>query len=184
MEFFVGPYCSANGKKILLGMFLDETCSFAAPDGAYEKFHYGKSLPYSSKSIISNECISCAAPEEDDGNNDNNNNGNYQYQEPELLEFCEQVYEPAGKCETNLNVYGIYPNTLACQFIKGLNSWGKARITASLGEMKKNVTSAGPAAWAWFFAVTTAIFGGVAFYYNKKLQKQADGLVRGEGTMM
>ena len=48
VEFFVGPRCSANGKSILLGVFMDETCSFTAPDGVYDKFNYGKSLPYSS----------------------------------------------------------------------------------------------------------------------------------------
>jgi hypothetical protein len=37
MELFVGPYCANGGKKILLGVFMDETCSYAAPKGTYEK---------------------------------------------------------------------------------------------------------------------------------------------------
>ena len=37
MELFVGPYCANSGKKILLGVFMDETCSYAAPSGTYEK---------------------------------------------------------------------------------------------------------------------------------------------------
>ena len=37
MELFVGPYCANKGKKIVLGVFMDETCSYAAPTGTYEK---------------------------------------------------------------------------------------------------------------------------------------------------
>lgn len=202
VEFFVGPYCSANGKSILLGVFMDETCSFSAPDGIYEKFHYGKSLPYSSESIISHDCISCKEPVEadennannqnyydynQDGDNNNNNNNNYNYnnqnqeqEEAAVLEVCQALYEPAGKCESNLNVYGVYPNTLACDFIHGLNAWGKTRIAASLSEAKKNMT---PAVLASVFAVTTAAFGGVSYYFHKRLQRQNVGLVHGQGGM-
>merc|ERR1711966_594041 len=116
---FVGPYCSANGKSINLGVFMDEYCSSSATEGIYEKTHYGKALPYSSESIVSNDCISCMRPAEDDGNNNNNNNNNKNYnngdynynqnqnqnqEEPEVLEMCESLYEEAGKCESNLNV--------------------------------------------------------------------------------
>ena len=57
---FVGPTCSSNGKSInLVAVFMDKTCSYSAPDGVYEKFHYGKKLPYSSSSIVEHDCISC-----------------------------------------------------------------------------------------------------------------------------
>ncbi|KAL7524420.1 hypothetical protein ACHAXR_000565, partial [Thalassiosira sp. AJA248-18] len=184
VEFFVGPYCSANGKSILLGVFMDETCSFSAPDGVYEKFHYGKSLPYSSESIISHDCISCMEPveeDENDGDNDNNNNNNNNYQEPEVLEVCERLYEASGKCESNLNVYGVYPNTLACDFINGLNAWGKTRIVATFNEAKKNAT---PAVLAGVFAATTLVFGGVSYYFHQKLQRRNVGLVHSQGNVM
>ena len=179
VEFFVGPYCSANGKNIFLGVFMDETCSFTAPDGIYEKFNYGKSLPYSSKSIISHDCISCMEPVEEDEDADNNN-GDNNYQQPEVNEFCERLYEPAGKCETNIDVYGKYPNTMACKFISGLNAWGKTRIAATFNEAKKNAT---PATLAGIFAATTVVFGGVSFYLHKKLQRQSVGLVHDQGAM-
>jgi hypothetical protein len=183
MEFFVGPYCSANGKSIVLGVFLDEVCSYAAPAGIYEKFHYGKTLPYSSTSIVSNDCISCMEPVEDDGNNNNNqnnNNNNQNQEEAEVREICENLYAQAGKCESNLSIYGVYPNTLACDFIKGLNSWGKTRIATAFSEAKKNVT---PQVLAGVFAASTLVFGGVSYYFHKKLQGQDVGLVRGEGNM-
>lgn len=194
VEFFVGPQCSANGKSINLGVFMDETCSFSAPEGVYEKFHYGKSLPYSSESIISHDCISCKAPveqddENDNNNNNNNNNGNddansyynQNQEEAEVLEVCERLYETAGKCETNLDVYGVYPNTMACSFIKSLNSWGITRIASSVSGATKNHV---PAVMAGLFAASTVVFGGISYYFHKKLQRQNVGLVGGHGNVM
>lgn len=181
VEFFVGPHCSANGKSIYLGVFMDETCSFTAPDGIYEKTHYGKSLPYSSTSIISHDCISCKeVVEQDEDENADNNNGDNQQEEANVLEVCERLYEPAGKCETNLNLYGRYPNTLACNFIGGLNSWGKTRIAATFAEAKKNVT---PSVLAGVFAATTVLFAGVVYHLNQRLQRSNVGLVSGNGDM-
>jgi hypothetical protein len=44
MELFVGPYCANGGKKILLGVFMDETCSYSAPKGIYEKLVSNRSI--------------------------------------------------------------------------------------------------------------------------------------------
>lgn len=192
MQFFVGPYCSADGKSVLLGVFMDEVCSYAAAEGIYEKFNYGKALPYSSESIISNECISCMQPADDDNNNQNNNqnynngddNYNYNYnqnqEEPEVLEVCERLYEDAGKCESNLDVYGLYPNTLACDFISGLKASGKTRIFSAFAQMKPSATAS---VLAGLFAVSTLLLGGVSYHFHKKLQRQSVNLVHAEGNM-
>ena len=138
-------------------------------------------------------------PAEDDGNNNNqnnynnynnsndnynyNNNGNNNNQNQEdaaVLEVCERLYEDAGKCETNLNVYGVYPTTLACEFINGLKASGKSRISAAFSGAKKNIT---PQVLAGVFAASTLVFGGVSYYFHKKLQRQNVGLVHGEGNM-
>ena len=183
VEFFVGPTCSSNGKSINLAVFMDETCSYSAPDGVYEKFNYGKKLPYSSSSIVEHDCISCLEPAEEedennnqDGNNNNNNNynNNQDDAQPEVLEVCERLYEPAGKCETNLQIYGMYPNTMACEFISGLNHWSLAGVTSSLKSAKKNVT---PSVLAGVFAATTVVLAAVAYNLNKKVRRQAVGLM-------
>ena len=153
---------------------MDETCSYSAPDGVYERFHYGKSLPYASTSIIEHDCISCKEPEENNGNNNNNNNNNNQ-EEAGVLEVCEQLYETAGKCETNLQAYGMYPNTMACQFIAGLSPWGKTRIKATFSQAAENLKT--PKVLAGVFAATTVVFGGVAYYLNDKLKRKSVGLV-------
>merc|ERR1712032_260683 len=110
MELFVGPYCSANGKQIYLGVFWDETCSLPAPDGTYEQFNYGQALPYASESLIEDGCLSCQ--ERQDANNDD------QEDEDEVLEVCELLYEDSGKCEQGLaDGVTYYPNTYACEFL-------------------------------------------------------------------
>ncbi|KAL7475538.1 hypothetical protein ACHAW6_001449 [Cyclotella cf. meneghiniana] len=177
MEFFVGPYCSSNGKSIFLGVFMDETCSYEAPQGIYSKLNYGQSLPYSSESLIGSSCVSCMEPQ----NYDNNNNGDQQ-DEDKVLEVCERLYEQSGKCETNLaalnSANGQYPNTYGCDFIKGLKASGKTRI--SFQQVSKSVT---PKALAGVFAATTVIFGATAYYLGKKLQRSNVNLVSENGTM-
>mmetsp|Transcript_49400 Transcript_49400/g.105003 ORF Transcript_49400/g.105003 Transcript_49400/m.105003 type:complete len:414 (-) Transcript_49400:137-1378(-) len=188
MEFFVGPYCSEDGQSIVLGVFMDEVCGYPAPEGIYEQFHYGKALPYSTESIISNDCISCMQPGDDDNNNNNQNNdngnNNYNYnqnqEDVEIREVCEQLYEDAGKCESNLDVYGVYPNTMACDFISGLKASGKTRIFSKLANTTKNVTSS---VLAGVFAATTLVLVGVSYHYHQKLQRQSVNLVQGEGNM-
>ena len=217
MEFFVGPYCSSNGKSILLGVFMDEVCGFEAPSGVYEKFNYGRSLPYSSESLISNECISCKQVNEDENQNQDNENGerpsfidhvmyflappllikailfsppvgnsdNQQEEEVEVKEMCKQLYEPAAKCEQGLtNVYGLYPNTMGCQFIQGLKVSGKARIMATFSNMSEAAKNNTPGLLAGLFALTTLIFGGVAYHFHGKANKQNVGLVSGSGGDM
>ena len=158
MELFVGPYCSKNGKSIHLGVFMDETCSFGAPSGIYEKLNYGQTLPYSSENLIDSNCVSCKEPAE----YDENNNGDQQDAD-EVTEVCERLYEESGKCETNLGSVTAYPNTYACDFIKTLKAGG-GTITA------KN--SAIPAkTFAGIFAVTTVMFAGVSYWLHQKLQR-------------
>ena len=159
MGLFVGPYCTANGKKIHLGVFSDETCSYMAEDGIYEKFSYGQALPYSSESLISDECISCKEPQ--DANEQNNGD---QQDEDNVLEICERLYEDAGKCESGLgsNVK-YYPVTYGCDFIKSLHAPGKMN-SANSGVSAAKV-------FAGLFAVTTAIFGAVAYYFHMKQER-------------
>jgi hypothetical protein len=171
MKLFVGPYCSANGKSIHLGVFMDEACSFDAPLGIYSKIT-GQSLPYSSKSLIESTCVSCKEPQEYNANN----NGD-QRDEDQVLEVCERLYEQSGKCESNLaaakNPYStIFPNTYGCDFIKRLTVTGKTWI--SFHQVASGVTSK---ALVGVFATTTFIFGATTFHLRKKLQRSNVNLV-------
>lgn len=113
-SYYIGPYCSSNGKHIHLGVFTDATCSKHAPKGTYEKYnYYGNSLPYSKESIVSHDCISCV--KEDENANNNNYNNYYNY---EIAEVCERTYENAAKCEKGMKNIVSYPMTADCSFVK------------------------------------------------------------------
>lgn len=164
-DLFVGPYCSSNGKKIHLGVFMEETCSVKAPEGIYEATHYGDSLPFSKKSMVDNGCISCKEPKEVQYQN------YYDQQDPdETTEVCSALYEMAGKCEEGLD--GYYPNrdVTGCSFISELK-------TSS--NMPHSVSAK---VFAGIFAVTTLALAGVSMTLFKKNQRQNVSLA-GEPTI-
>lgn len=172
MRLFVGPYCSANGKQIYLGTFMDETCSWPAPSGTYEKFSYGQALPYSTQSLIEDNCISCMEPK--DYNEQNNGD---QQDEDEVLEVCERLYEESGKCESGLaDGVTYYPNTYACDFIKSLKAPGKMNTSKSSVSASK--------VFAGLFAATTVVVGGVAFYLYQKAQRNNVDLSNADGAAL
>eukprot|EP00804_Cyclotella_cryptica_P015822 CCRYP_006326-RA/>CCRYP_006326-RA protein AED:0.02 eAED:0.02 QI:328/1/1/1/1/1/2/235/475 len=161
-KYYVGPYCSSNGKKILLGLFEEETCSYPAPSGTFEALNYGQKLPYSQKSLIDNSCISCMEPKEQD-------NKNYwdAQDDDEVTDVCERMYEMSGKCEENLQglPYGVYPDNMGCDFVKSIKS-------ASM------VPTAIPAkVFAGLFAATTVLLGALTVNLYKKSQRNNVNLV-------
>mmetsp|Transcript_15213 Transcript_15213/g.31019 ORF Transcript_15213/g.31019 Transcript_15213/m.31019 type:complete len:415 (+) Transcript_15213:167-1411(+) len=150
VDYYVGPYCSKNGRSILMGVFMEETCSYPAPKGTYEAMNYGEKLPYSSKSIVSHSCISCKEPTDQ-------NEQNYwdQQDADQVADVCERLYEYSGKCEKNLNIWS-YKDNSACAYISTLKQ--------PLG-IPTNVPAK---VLAGIFGVATAILGGAAiFLYNK-----------------
>lgn len=163
-KYFVGPYCSNNGKKIFLGLFEEETCSYPAPSGTFEALNYGSALPYSKQSLIDNTCMSCKEPTEQDANNYWDNND-----EDEVTDVCERMYEMSGKCEENLKnlPYGTYPNNLGCDFVKNIRS-------------NTIIPAAVPAkVFAGIFAATTVLLGALTVHLYKK-SKRANVALAGD----
>jgi len=168
MKLFVGPYCSANGKSIFIGTFMDEACSYAAPSGTYEKFSYGKALPYSTTSLVETTCISCKEPQE------NNNNGDQQDAD-KILEVCEQLYEASGKCEASLpSGTTYYPNTYGCEYIKSLHAPGKTKSANSSSAKASTV-------FAVLFAASTIALAGVAYHFHQKANRSNVDLSKEDG---
>ena len=162
---YIGPYCSSNGKKIHLGVFREETCSYPAPSGIYEAVSYGDSLPYAKKSMIDSGCISCKEPTEVDYQN-------YwdQQDEDEVTDVCERLYEESGKCEEGLDGYFPYRDVSGCGFIKSL----KESVTLSLPS-----ASVPAKVFAGIFAVTTAAFAALAATLYKRNKRQNVSLAGG-----
>jgi len=161
-DLYVGPYCSNNGKKIHLGVFMEETCSYPAPTGIFEALHYGDELPYSKKSIVDSGCISCKEPAEVDYQN------YWDQQDPdEVNDVCANLYEISGKCEEGLD--GYYPNrdVSGCTFISALKS--TSALSMPSGKASK--------VFAGIFAVTTASLAAVSITLFKRNRRANVNLV-------
>ena len=185
MGLYVGPYCSTNGKRImlgtltsfrrycfdyclhwlnaiflfLLGVFMDETCSYAADQKIVKNFGLSNYLPYHTQSLIDSGCISCKEPQDY-----NDQNYNDQQDEDQITDVCERLYKGSGKCETKV-ASASYPVTYGCDFIKSLKASGTRRTS--------NNAAVPARVFATLFAVTTAIFGGVAYHLHQKVQRSS-----------
>jgi hypothetical protein len=104
-EYYIGPYCADQGGEIHLGLFTDDTCTTYAQNGESTFYNMmGYSLPFSDDSLVSSRCFSCGQ---------NNGNG---YNE--LKDFCANIYDYSGKCETRMDIG--YPNESSCSYIEGI----------------------------------------------------------------
>jgi hypothetical protein len=168
VAYYVGPKCANSGSEIHLQLYTDATCTTEADNSIYTSMnYYGKSLPYSSSSLISNDCLSCKEQ------NDNDGNQNYYdaNDADQLSEVCERIYEEAGHCESNLEGIVSYPKVDSCTFIQStLPSLSKALNGNSSSRRNKSGGGGGKAAvfFAWFFAISTC---GLAYYVYFLIKK-------------
>jgi len=167
VQYFLGPYCADQGGKIYLGMFNDEDCTNFADDYGGKSLYSdmaGESLPYSSESLIGMECFSCMQNKEDDGNNDNNNGDE---EADEVSEICEEVYNQAGKCESQLSSSVVGDkNENGCNYIEGIKIVRK-NGTIIAGGSKNKVASA----FIGIFAVSFVLLGAYVYYLKTKLDR-------------
>lgn len=155
---YIGAYCSSNGKGIHLGTFADRQCT-QKTSLTFESM-YGRELPYSSESLVGNDCISCV-----DAQKDEDDDG------VEVSEFCDQVYERAAKCERHLDVDA--PVLGGCEYIHKILPRMEALAS---GKVQKSTVL------AWVFGFTTLAATGAAFFFftkaqrtNVQLSSQGDG---------
>ena len=122
-DFFLGPYCSSNGKYIHLGVFSDDECSeFSGCDESCFQAKYGYYLPYTDTSMVGKGCVSCAynyLSQRYDGNNYASG----------VSDTCTELYTNAGKCETKMSI--DYPNESACRYIEGIKYLQKDGVISS-----------------------------------------------------
>lgn len=171
IEYFIGPYCAEQGGAIFMGLFTDETCtSFADEYGGEETYSSlaGKSLPYSSESLISMDCVSCKEPE------DYNNDGDDEEDEDQVIEMCEEIYEGAGKCEQGLESTGYISsaNNNACNYIAGIKVVRKDGIITQVGS-KANKTAS---IFIGVFVVAFVLLASYVYYLKTKLDRASINL--------
>lgn len=128
VQYFIGPYCAANGGAVYLGLYTDDTCTNFADSNngktTYKTLSLGQDLPYSSTSLITSDCVACIEQEDPNRRDEQNENGEEEDNGVEVSGQCMDLYQSAGKCEANINVAkaGMTsdPNTAACSYINGI----------------------------------------------------------------
>lgn len=170
VEYFMGPYCSDSGGAIYLGLFTDDQCTIFADEYGGKETYYslsgGNTMPFHATSVIDYDCISCIEPEEF------NNDGNDNQDEDEVIEFCEQIYSQAGKCETELYSSGIEPNTNACNYMEGI------KIVRKNGVVSQNSSKANKTAsiFIGIFVVAFVLLAAYVYYLKTKLDRASINL--------
>lgn len=116
----------------------------------------------------------------------NNNNQNNQNQNQEASELCQQAYQRAAKCETNLktsNAY-YYPDTSGCDYIKNiLPRLTKASSSVSSGSRRSSMNGAS-VAFAIIFFLTSCVLAAYSFFLYRKIHRAKVNLAQSEGMMM
>ncbi len=121
-DYYLGPYCSIDGESVLLGVFSDESCTqFSSCTSSCFYSNYGFYLPYTQKSMIAKNCLSCSY-----NYVSQQKNANYDYGPSNS---CKAIYSLAGKCETRLPI--SYPNDSACKYIEGIKYLQKDGVISS-----------------------------------------------------
>jgi len=188
-ELYAGPMCASQGSKIKIGVFTDDECMILDTSKDVEDYlsdDDGNAVKLShallKTTYDSSDCISCQAVADDDNAAAQN------------LEVCEEVYEQAGKCESNHGFAGMSSNNyyayqasnqleneeLVCDFIDSIRSGtysqdGEIVIGGSRVYTKGGTQTTG----GQKFALTFFIIGTVGLaVYSAMLHSQ---LTKGSG---
>jgi hypothetical protein len=150
--YYIGPACTEDGKDVKLQLYYDEACSQIPEEVTFEDISNGWTMPYEDGGLVSTNCQPCAEYD----------NGEYA-----LKEMCMELYENAGKCETNMESYHYYGRQEgSCDYIE------------SLLPAKKSGGGAKAFGWVVFILVVVGAFSAYAMWWKKKKAGQAsDGLM-------
>ena len=105
----------------------------------------------------------------------------------ETIELCEQSYEMAAKCESNLGSYlgqYYYTDETGCEYINNiLPNLEKAtrKISGSGGTSASSVSGAGVStALAVIFGMSTLLLGAYSFFLYRKIHRAKVNLAQAE----
>lgn len=162
-NYYIGPYCAAQGGEIKLGIFTDDTCSsFTSND--YYYYMTGTSLPFSSKSLVTDSCISCNANGGGDGYQDYANYANGEDSQTSYM--CGYIYDSSGKCETKMSDVD-YPNEGACSYIDGVKIIREDGVIRTSANRKSKIA----AVFIGLFLTVAVLLAGYVYYLRTKLTR-------------
>lgn len=165
--YYIGLYCADQGGNIFLGMFTDDRCTNFADKNAgrttYKGLTGGQELPYSDYSMVRSDCVSCEDQEEQRDGDENDDDAEA---EALISEACQEVYQAAGKCETQMEESG--PSTLnqnACYYMEGIQIIRRDGIIDTSFSRPNKVASF----FIFLFAVSFVLLGAIIYYFRMKL---------------
>jgi hypothetical protein len=167
VQYYTGVQCTSSG--VYAGTFTDSMCNKKAPNGTYESYTGGYSLP--TEALVSYDCISCKESSNQDGDNQY---GNDYYDQDSVLDTCEELYEQAGKCESNVQD-ATYPDTSGCELIHTTLPKLDRAFASSIGSTPASVVL------AWVFGLGCVGMGGYIYTLFAKDKKKVD-LSRSDGV--
>jgi hypothetical protein len=149
IQYYIGPYCGAQGGEINLALFTDDTCTVFANNGAQKfKNAMGYDLPYAEESLVSGVCVPC---------------GEYNNGDAALSEMCQENYPIAGKCETKMNI--DYPNESSCGYIEGIKVIREDGVIRTSNNGKSKTA----AVFIGLFLTISVLLAGYVYYLRTKL---------------
>jgi len=176
ISHYLGPYCANQGGDIRLGFFQDQYCSIpSAYQANYFEKMTGIEIPYTKSSLVTTNCMSCEATEQDNEaqqqndyyNYDSNGNRNY-YVAKEVNELCGTMYMRSGKCETQYNKEDVpYPEEGACTYIEGVKRLKSDGIIRS----DQRISSKPASIAIGVFTGLAVLMGGYVYYLKSKISR-------------
>ncbi|KAL3827082.1 hypothetical protein ACHAXA_002317 [Cyclostephanos tholiformis] len=175
LSHYLGPYCSNQGGDIRLGFFQDQYCSIpSANQASYFQKLTGVVVPFTDKSIVTTNCMSCEYKVEENGeavndyyNYDADGNKNY-YVAAEVNELCGTMYMSSGKCESQFNKEDFpYPETGACTYIESVKRLKDDGIIRA----DQKISSKPAAVSIGVFTSLAVLMGGYVYYLKSKIAR-------------
>jgi len=176
VQHYLGPMCSKQGGIVTLGLFDDDGCQVPSEKTvAYYQKNFGAAyIPHTSESIISTNCLSCLAADENAANGDADyynydadGNKNY-YQAENVNSLCATTYLASGKCEKELDSSEVmYPEEGACPYMEGVKRLKEDGIIRG----NETVTSKPASIAIAFFTGAACLLAGYVGYLKHKIQK-------------
>jgi hypothetical protein len=181
-QLYIGPRCSSDGSKILIGLFSDEYClepyTEAEPED-YLGYNISYHLLAHTNSNDGAYCLSCQESEEDKNQNDEDD-------ADDVNEMCEELYGEAAKCESKYGLDGFiqdsredgeYENQvenefMVCNFIESLiwNSYtetGDINIEGEMDVIIRDMTGLQKGAVSFLMISIVGLLGAAYFLQRK-----------------
>mmetsp|Transcript_6163 Transcript_6163/g.13523 ORF Transcript_6163/g.13523 Transcript_6163/m.13523 type:complete len:423 (+) Transcript_6163:159-1427(+) len=205
VQLFAGAMCASSGTRIKIGIFSDEDCSIYDESKDIEDYMkngdgYNMKLSYHllKQTYSEGECVANCLVEDEEQNNQNDEGDDEEEKEAEINEMCEELYEAAGKCETNHGFeqgivdYDNYDNQirneeLVCDFISSLKAGqydqtGEIVVSGGRTTLGGSSTATGGQKFALtFFILGSVGLAGYSAMLHQQLTKGAKADLAGQG---